>query len=55
MKKAVEKKEITLYAILHYKGHKLKIKEKLPNGDYKLIDGSIAEPHEIKEIIKQKD
>ena len=54
MKKEV-KKETELYVILHHRGYKIKVKEVLPNGEYKLIDGSIAEPHEIKEIIKQKD
>ena len=43
-----------LYVVLHHRNIKMKVREVLPDGRYRLLDGDVVGPDEIKEIIKQK-
>lgn len=47
------KKEKILYVILKQRNIKIKVKEVLEDGRYKLIDGDIVSDKEILEIIKE--
>jgi len=47
------KKEKILYVILKQRNIKIKVKEVLEDGRYKLIDGDIVSEKEILEVIKE--
>ena len=47
------KKETVLYVILKHRNIKIKVKEVLEDGRYKLIDGDIVSEKEILEVIKE--
>ena len=47
------KKEKILYVILKQRNIKIKVKEVLEDGRYKLIDGDIVTKQEIKEFINE--
>lgn len=48
------KKEKILYVILKQRNIKIKVKEVLEDGRYKLIDGDIVTKQEIKEFINEQ-
>lgn len=45
--------EKDIYIVLHHRNIKMKVKEVLDKGKYRLIDGDVVGPEDIKEIIKQ--
>lgn len=45
--------EKDIYIVLHHRNIKMKVKEVLSKGKYRLIDGDVVGPEDIKEIIKQ--
>ena len=47
------KKETVLHVILKHRNIKIKVKEVLEDGRYKLIDGDIVSDKEILEVIKE--
>lgn len=47
------KKQKELYVVLKNRNITIKVKEKLPDGRYRLIDGDVVGEKEIEKTIKQ--